>query len=216
MAGAVGIWHPQAMDDPKIIELVAQPTAAVRIRQTIAELDLATAFDRFLPLVGQRVMEAGGEPAGPPYGRYHAFGPEFVDVEIGIPVGRVPDGIPSLTSVPAGEVGANELPAGPVARTIHRGSYDGLKQAYDRLHDWIHAQPGWDDGNGPWESYIDLPSPDIDMAQVRTEIRWPLRRMPGRAQGEPRQPGLLKGKVRLADDWESPEGNAEIATLFEG
>lgn len=32
---------------------------------------------------------------------------------------------------------------------------------------------------------------------------------------EPRRPGLWKGKVRLAPDWDSPEVNAEIAALFE-
>lgn len=42
------------------------------------------------------------------------------------------------------------------------------------------------------------------------------RLVPYRAQREPRQPGLLKGKIWLADDWDSPEVNAEIAALFEG
>jgi prevent-host-death family protein len=32
---------------------------------------------------------------------------------------------------------------------------------------------------------------------------------------QPREPGLLKGNLRLADDWDSPEVNAEIAALFE-
>ena len=29
-----------------------------------------------------------------------------------------------------------------------------------------------------------------------------------------RKPGLLKGKIWLADDWDSPETNKEIADLF--
>jgi len=28
--------------------------------------------------------------------------------------------------------------------------------------------------------------------------------------------GCLRGKIQLADDWDSPETNAEIAALFEG
>jgi prevent-host-death family protein len=32
---------------------------------------------------------------------------------------------------------------------------------------------------------------------------------------EPRKPGLWKGKVWLAPDWDSPEVNAEIAALFD-
>ena len=31
---------------------------------------------------------------------------------------------------------------------------------------------------------------------------------------EPRTPGLWKGKIKLAPDWDSPETNAEIADLF--
>jgi prevent-host-death family protein len=42
------------------------------------------------------------------------------------------------------------------------------------------------------------------------------RLVPYRARREPRKPGLLKGKIWLADDWDSPEVNAEIAALFEG
>jgi effector-binding domain-containing protein len=163
-------------DEPQIKEVAAQPTVAVRIQQPMAELDLSAAFDRYMPVVGQHVTEAGGEAVGPPYGRYHTYGPKIVDVEIGFPVARIPDGIPALASVAAGEVGASGLPSGSVARTVHRGSYDGLKQTYDRLHDWIHAQSGWDDADGPWESYVDMPTPDGDNSQVRTDVSWPLRR----------------------------------------
>jgi antitoxin (DNA-binding transcriptional repressor) of toxin-antitoxin stability system len=31
---------------------------------------------------------------------------------------------------------------------------------------------------------------------------------------EPRQLGLLRGKIWMADDWDSPETNAEIEELF--
>lgn len=33
---------------------------------------------------------------------------------------------------------------------------------------------------------------------------------------KPRKPGSMKGKIWFADDWDSPETNAEIADLFEG
>ena len=35
------------------------------------------------------------------------------------------------------------------------------------------------------------------------------------ARQEPRRPGMWKGKVHLAPDWDSPEVNAEIAALFD-
>ena len=40
------------------------------------------------------------------------------------------------------------------------------------------------------------------------------RLVPINARRQPREPGLWKGKVWFADDWDSPEVNAEIAELF--
>lgn len=41
------------------------------------------------------------------------------------------------------------------------------------------------------------------------------RLVPYQARREPRKPGLLKGQIWLAPDWDSPETNAEIAQLFD-
>jgi effector-binding domain-containing protein len=160
----------------EIVELEAQPTAAVRIQQPMAKLDLGAAFGRSFPLVAERIVEAGGSIGGPSYGRYHQFGPDVVDVEIGFPVQAAPTGLAPLGSVSPGDVGLSELPGGPVARAVHLGSYDGLPATYDALHDWIHAQPGYDDGAGPWESYVDMPDDMADPSKARTEVIWPLVR----------------------------------------
>ena len=57
------------MIDAEIVELQPQPTAAIRITQPMAELDLASAFDRGIPLVASTVATAGGTVNGPPFGR---------------------------------------------------------------------------------------------------------------------------------------------------
>ncbi len=38
--------------------------------------------------------------------------------------------------------------------------------------------------------------------------------VPFEEKREPRRPGALKGQIWLADDWDSPETNEEIARLF--
>lgn len=158
------------MIDAEIRELTPHPTAAVRLK---ARTDaLSEVFDEHLPAIAKRLADMGIEPAGPPYGRYHEYGPEQVDVEVGIPVSAPPPNLQSLAEAAEGEMAFSELPAGPTAITVHRGSYDGLAQTYDALHDWIHAQ-GKDEGLAPWESYVDDPG-EVDEADLKTEVCWPL------------------------------------------
>jgi effector-binding domain-containing protein len=160
------------MIEAEIRELTPQPTAAVRITRPMESMDLAALFDEHLPNIAHRLADMGIEPGGPPYGRYHAFGPEQVDVEIGVPVTAPVSNLRSPDEAEPGELFASELPGGQAAITVHRGSYDGLSGVYDGLHDWIHEQ-GRDEGPGPWESYVDDPG-EVPVDEVKTEVIWPL------------------------------------------
>jgi effector-binding domain-containing protein len=161
-----------SMITAEIREITPQPSVAVRVSQPMAELDLASLFDEHLPNIAHRLADIGVEPAGPPYGRYHQFGPEIVDVEIGIPTSAPVGILAPIEVAQPGELAASQLPGGQVAITVHRGAYDRLTQTYDALHEWIHAQ-GHDEGPGPWESYVDDPG-EVGMEDTKTEVIWPL------------------------------------------
>ena len=154
-------------------ELAPQPSAAVRVQQAIAELDLGALFARYLPAVAARLAELSASGGGAPYGRYHAFGPERVDVEIGIPVAGPVAGLRPLDESEPGEIGASELPGGAAAVTLHLGPYDTLRQSYERLEAWSGEQ-GRALGDGPWESYVDDPGEVSDVSRLWTELYWPL------------------------------------------
>ena len=140
----------------------------------MADLDIGALFDSYLPKIHTRLAEAG-VTGGPSYGRYHMFGPDRADIEIGVPTPTPVAGLNRLSEVTAGEVGLSELPGGLTAIVVHRGPYQTLGESYGLFHDWIHQQ-GHDEGEGPWESYVDAPDRDSDLAQLRTEIYWPALR----------------------------------------
>jgi hypothetical protein len=74
------VSDPGSGDEPRIIDLTPQSSVAVRVQQPMSELNLGELFDTHLPNIADQIANMGGTPAGAPYGRYHEFGPEQVDV----------------------------------------------------------------------------------------------------------------------------------------
>jgi len=70
------------MIDAEVRDLAPRPAAAVRLKAPTSAL--GGLFDEHLPNIAHRLADMGMQPAGPAYGRCHEFGPEQVDVDVGV------------------------------------------------------------------------------------------------------------------------------------
>ncbi|HET7704306.1 MAG TPA: GyrI-like domain-containing protein [Candidatus Limnocylindrales bacterium] len=141
------------------IDLPARPAAIVRLAGPVADLPrlMWEAFDLTL----KAITAGGATPAGPPFARYLAFGPQ-VEAEIGFPF--------SGTVTPSGRVELSELPGGATVMTTHVGPYDTISEAWERVQAWMkeHAMTA---SGPPWEAYVTGPQ---DPGPPVTEIYFPI------------------------------------------
>lgn len=151
------------LPEPALVDLPATPTAV--IAAVVPADELVPLFDRAYGQVAAVVSDQAIGIAGPAFALYHREPGETVDLEIGFPVGRAVR--------PDSQVRPGELPAGRVARVVHRGAFDQLGASWGRLRSWI-AEQGLTPGGQFWEVYLTEPSPEMDPADLRTELNWPV------------------------------------------
>jgi effector-binding domain-containing protein len=145
--------------EPEITTAEAVTTAA--IRRTVPMSELADFYDTAYRELAETLAAQGVRPSGPAFGLYHGAPAKTADVEAGFATDRAVE--------PAGGVIASSLPGGRVARLVHHGAYDALGESWERLHLWVVEQ-GLRPGDVMWEVYVTEPSPDIDPAELRTEL----------------------------------------------
>ncbi len=153
----------ETTDGIELIEVERQHTAVVRGTIAMGELPafFDSAFEQLTTVLAQQEMVL----EGPGFALYHGAPAEVARLEVGFPV--------SSEVTPTGDVEASHLPAGTVARTVHAGSFDDLGDSWGRLGTWIGAE-GLEPGESMWEVYLTEPSPDMDPADLRTELNWPV------------------------------------------
>ncbi len=154
-----------AADQPRPELLTVEPVTTAVVKGTISPKEVRDFFDRSFSVLGEAIRSQGVSITGPAFGLYHGIPDETMDLEVGFPTDRPIE--------PAGSAEAGELPGGRVVRLVHSGSYDGLGEAWQRLGRWI-AEQGLTPGEPFWEVYVTEPHPDMDPAELRTELNWPV------------------------------------------
>lgn len=97
----------------KIVELESHNALAIRDTCTFAEL--GAKFDEIYSEIGAYIKANSFKASGYPFGIYHSFSPEKVDLEAGIPVGGNPAG--------NGRIYAMQTYSGKAANTTFTGPY---------------------------------------------------------------------------------------------
>ncbi len=147
--------------EPTLVEVEEVPTAV--IRGVIDMTAIAAFFDSTYTRLAAVLSGQGIAITGPAFALYHGAPGATADIEAGFP---------TVAPVESdGDVVASRLPAGRVARLVHEGSFDQLGSSWGRLGEWI-AAAGLTPGRDIWEVYVTEPSPDMDPADLRTELNW--------------------------------------------
>jgi effector-binding domain-containing protein len=145
-------------------EMSAQQVAAVRRHTSMAKIgdDIAAGLKR----VTTAIEAVGACLVGPPFIMFHGSIDDMGgDIEICGPVATPFCG--------AEEVYGTEIPAGTIASTIHRGSYDKMTLAYAAVMTWMDEH-GAEPSGSPREYYLnDLETTKPD--DLLTEIAFPIR-----------------------------------------
>lgn len=151
------------IDAPEIIQTTTQATAIIPLRIPKDQIQHVMG-----PGIGElmgTLAAQGIAPAGPWFTHHRSMSPDFWDFEISVPV--------ATPVTAAGRVQPGQWPAMRVARTVYRGGFEGLGEAWGEFDDWIVAQ-GHRPADDLWECYVAGPESSPDPAQWRTQLNRPL------------------------------------------
>lgn len=146
---------------PELVTVESAVTAV--IPGVVAMEELTGFFDRSFSQVPAVLGAQEVSIVGPAIALYNGVPSETVDLEVGFLTDREVE--------QDGDVVASALPGGRAARLMHHGSFDTLGASWERLQGWIIGQ-GLTPSDALWEVYVTEPAPEMDPADLRTELNW--------------------------------------------
>lgn len=147
----------------KLLDLPDQPTLGMRSILPVGKLPefFGKAYGDIMAYLG----ELGDYPAGMPYAAYFNLDKNALDIEAGFPVAKSFEGREGIKP--------GIIPAGKYVSTLHVGSYDSVKAAYDALVQWAKDN-GFEPSGIVYEYYLNDPSSDPSIIP-ETEVRFQLK-----------------------------------------
>jgi len=149
----------------KIETIKPQPAMAIRFKVAPDPEKISAKFAEAFTALFTHVIANGAQPAGQPFGRYHAVKDNELDIEAGIPVAKAIDG--------KGDIKAIELPGGKVITTVHTGPYEKLAGAHEALQKWVE-QKSYKPTGAVWEVYVTDPGKEKDPNKWQTKLFLPI------------------------------------------
>ncbi|GAA3846679.1 MULTISPECIES: GyrI-like domain-containing protein [Brevibacterium] len=146
----------------------AQPVPTVVVEaQNYPMAELPQLFDSVFSGLFPALAAAEVEPTGPAFSLYTRQPTDTVDIQVGIPVSaglsQALELGDDLTAIPS------ELPGGSIGAVTYQGGYDGLGEAWN-----AHMQALVAAGHHPdlpfFEVYVTEPNPEMDPADLRTDL----------------------------------------------
>lgn len=151
------------MDEPTLVKTSRLQTAVIPI--TVPRNEIQWVMGPGIEELYAEIQAQGLHPTGPWFSHYHRITPELFEFEISVPVD-------ALIS-PAGRVKASELAAATVLRTLYRGPYEGLAQAWGEFRQWA-SEHGHSAAEHLWEVYLSGPDSSSNPQDWCTELNMPL------------------------------------------
>lgn len=152
----------------KVVLQELQPRRAAAIRFQTDVPGIAKLFGPALGRIFGRIGRAGVQCTGTPLALYYSVGEDGVDMEVAVPVSA------PLAKEGSDDVHMIDLPAGPVAMTLHIGPYEECGAGYEAIDQWMHEN-GREPGGPMWEVYLTDPQAEPDPQKWVTEIYVPLQ-----------------------------------------
>lgn len=149
-----------------VLEATTTPTAVVEARN-LPMAEIPTLFDTTFSALLPALAEAGMEVAGPAFALYTKQPSDTLDLEVGVPITA---GLTRALPLGEGRIAIpSQLPGGSVAALTYNGGYEGLSEAWAAFtHDAVSA--GHHPGMPFFEVYVTEPRPDMDPADLRTDL----------------------------------------------